>query len=261
MNRNTIEKTNPALIDSVGLKNLFRITQLDITETSNEFYRFKAEIYNKHTLLSVSWISEIKPDALRRGDVVSVIWLTRKVFRSGTNIILGLTKIIQLQEDDCVLSTVPDSWIRNPTIFIDLANIIQSLNKELQSLIQHILLQPDVLYRFLTAPFQLRGFYSHLGGNLQKTVLGVREALLTNHQQVNFDSKLYLAALVLIGIGRNKQFKLDKPNKVFRKAKYPDPNIEAMNLIIETAARCDIDNKNLLALLRVLNNMQPDIVI
>ncbi len=243
MNRNQLVSldNHPELIETTQIENLFRLINYKLRKTIDSNYIYEATVFNRQAIIKLTWISSIEFTEMNNGAVVKVRWLTRRFFVSGTNIVSGVERVNQLSSIEDIFTTVPDNWISNKKYFQFLVKVLSEMEDQLATLITYILLDEQVLYRFLTLPYPNLKSYNRKGGNFEVTVTNLNLALLGNyHEQYPAERETFTAAVIIMGISRQLMWMYDDHNRRFfipAENKKMHLNILAARLVNETTKR------------------------
>lgn len=251
MNKPKSIKNNATLIEVNKLSNLFRIEKLGVEPTDDDSYIYKARLYSDAQTLNVTWLSKEERKDLSYGVLVRGIWLTRRIFAQGTNIINSLQRVKSIGANESMANTVMPNWIYDGFAFGFMFNQIEQLPSAYRRLVMHVLTSQYVLYHFLKTPVSLEGDLCSLGSNFQKTaeLLGFMCRNL-DAQKFKAPREVLLTAALLLGIGHYNQFKFNHQSNIYQPYEFTqvhDPKIVAIGLMHKTAERdkhIDIDAIN-----------------
>jgi hypothetical protein len=241
MNYPKSTKNNTVLIEVNKLPNLFRIENIGIERGDDQSYFYRATLYSATQTITVTWLSQEERKDLSYGVLVRGVWITRRIFAQGTNIIQSLQKVKGIGVNENLENTVMPNWVYDGFACGFLFDQINQLPATHRSLVLNIIRDHYVLYHFLKIPVSWDGDLCKLGSNFQKTaeLLGFLNNCLHNHK-FNAPREVILTAGVLLGIGHYNKFKFDHQTQRYYEHDLThahDPKIVAIGLIHKAIER------------------------
>lgn len=237
---------NTQLLAVCSIYNLFRIQHLSFEKNPDSTYIYKATLYRDFRTLRVTWLSKHERKDIGYGVLVRALWMTKKVFIDGTNLIKDVSSVGILLNDESLDMTIIPAWIQDGFALNNLLTHISALSEPYNKLINQVLLNHYTLYHFMKTPWSLNDEFKQLGGNLERTVLQlaflesdkVSDRLMRPKEQL-------VAAVIMLGIGHYNQFSYDTRSHCYKKqsAKVKhDPRQTAIDLLNQ--ARIPLNMKN-----------------
>lgn len=241
MNQPKSIQNSSTLIEVNKISNLFRVEKLSIERTDDESYIFKAKLYSDEQSLSVTWLSKEDRNDLSYGVLVRGVWLTKRIFAQGTNIIHSLKRVKSIGANESIANTVMPYWIYDGFAYEFIFNQIEQLPIAYRRLVMQVLSSPYVLHHFLKTPFNLEGDSCKLGSNFQKTAELVGFVCKNIHaKKLNAQKEVLITAALLLGIGHYNKFKFDHQMNMYYSydlTNIHDPKIAAIGLVHKAAER------------------------
>jgi hypothetical protein len=246
---------NSQLMATCSIYNLFRIQHISCEKNPDSTYIYKATLYRDFRTVRVTWLSKHERKDIGYGVLVRAVWLTKKVFLEGTNIIQNVSSVGMLLEGEGLDTTLIPAWMQDGFAVGALMRTISSMPVEYNRLINQVLTNHYTLYHFLKTPWSLSGEFKALGGNLERTLLQL-DFLESDRvaQRLMRPKEQLMAAVILLGIGHYNQFDYDTRTNCYKKrsakAKH-DAKQVAIDLINE--ARKPLNMKDLLTFDRLIS--------
>lgn len=263
MNYPKSTKNNTVLIEVNKLPNLFRIEKIGVERGNDQSYVYKATLYSATQTLTVTWLSQEERKDLNYGVLVRGVWMTRRIFAQGTNIIQSLQKVKKLDSNESLANTVMKNWIYDGFAFSFIFDYIGQLPTSYCRLVTEVLSNNYVLYHFLKTPVALEGEFCKLGSNFQKTakLLDFLDKNIDAHKVIGPSEALITAAL-LLGIGHYNQFEYDHYTLSYHSYSFTnlrDPKIVAIGLIQKAAESLNnIDINVINRIIAVIDHLEFD---
>jgi hypothetical protein len=233
------------LIETSKLNNLFRLVEYTVKLTYDDQYLYNATVFNDQARIKLTWLNNEQIAGLNKGAVIRVVWMTRRIFMSATNIVAGLERVEAIGAGESIFSTLSNEWLPKRNYYRAFLTFLNQMDSRIVQLVQHILLNEKVLYCFLKVPYTKSKYYNHKSGNFMVTTINMDVVSKGHHhEEFQTDRKVLMVAVMMVGIARHLFWEYDEKRKCFfippkhHKLKL---NILAGRLLFEASKKYKID--------------------